>query len=240
MERSHEEHMIADNISAVMKNIEKACAKAGRDPDSVSLIAVSKTKPVEMLREAYDAGMRDFGENKVQEILDKMPQLPSDIRWHMIGHLQRNKVKYLIGRVAMIHSVDSVALAEQIEKESAKRGKVTDILLEVNAARETSKWGFAPENVLDAAREISALSHVRIRGLMTSAPLTDHPESNRPYFRQLRELLETLGASGYPHVKADTLSMGMTCDFEIAVEEGATIVRLGTVIFGRREPLGLR
>lgn len=235
MERSHEEHMIADNISAVMKNIEKACAKAGRDPDSVSLIAVSKTKPVEMLREAYDAGMRDFGENKVQEILDKMPQLPSDIRWHMIGHLQRNKVKYIIDKVYLIHSVDSLRLAEEISKEALKHDMTANILVEVNIAGEESKFGTSYDDAADLVLSIAKLPGICVKGLMTVAPFTECEEDNRKYFRALKQLSVDITKKNNDNINVgDILSMGMTGDYRTAVEEGAVYVRVGTGIFGER------
>ena len=227
--------MLAENLQQVNANIEKACAAVSRDPGEVTLVAVSKTKPVSMLQEAYDAGARVFGENKVQEIMDKYDQLPSDIQWHMIGHLQRNKVKYIADKVKMIHSVDSWELAQQIEKEAAKHDLVMDVLLEVNVAKEESKWGFSAEEVLDAAEKIGLLPHVRVRGLMTSAPYTENAETNRIYFRELHALYEELQHAGFKGVQADTLSMGMTGDYVVAVEEGATMIRVGTGIFGERD-----
>ena len=193
---------------------------------------------------AFSAGVRDFGENYVQELNEKTAFLSerpeyADIHWHMIGHLQKNKVKYLAGKVALTHSVDTVGLAGQIEKESAKRDVTTDILLEVNVAREESKWGFSPEETPAAAREIAALPHVRLLGLMTSAPYTEDPESNRVYFRELKTLADALKEEGLiagkDGVKTPVLSMGMTGDFEVAVEEGATMVRVGTAVFGARD-----
>ena len=231
--------VIISNLEEVEANIREACERAGRAREEVTLIAVSKTKPGEMIMEAYEAGMRHFGENKPQEMRDKCAVLPADIHWHMIGNLQRNKVKYVVGHACLIHSVDSVSLAEQIEKESAKQNQVTRILLEVNIAGEESKWGFDPENVRQAAREISSLPHVRVLGLMTSAPMTENPETNRIYFRGLNRLAQALAGEGLlsaedPDYRTPVLSMGMTGDFEVAVEEGATMVRVGTAIFGKR------
>ena len=226
--------MVAENLVQVQKNIEESCKKVNRDPGEVTLIAVSKTKPVEMLQEAYDAGARVFGENKVQEIMDKYDRLPSDIQWHMIGHLQRNKVKYIIDKVAMIHSVDSVRLAEEIHKESVKKGLVTQILLEVNVAEEESKFGFHVEEVEDALKQIQELSGVCVRGLMTIAPFVDNPEDNRPVFQKLNKLYVDMKTKNIDNDTMNILSMGMTGDFEVAVEEGATMVRVGTGIFGAR------
>lgn len=227
--------MIADHIHAVQTAIEQACARSGRDASAVTLMAVSKTKPNEMLLEARKAGLTVFGENYVQELCAKIDSLPKDFIWHMIGHLQRNKVKYIIGKVALIHSVDSLRLAEQIEKEAAKVGVIQDILLEINVAGEESKWGFTLQNAEEMACTISAFPHLRIKGLMTSAPYTLHPEENRIYFRQLRQCFEQLGNLSLPNVSMEVLSMGMTGDYEVAVEEGATLVRVGTGIFGERD-----
>ena len=181
------------------------------------------------------AGQKLFGENYVQEIREKYEELGDACEWHMIGHLQRNKVKYIADKVKMIHSVDSWELAQQIEKEAAKHDLVMDVLLEVNVAKEESKWGFSAEEVLDAAEKIGLLPHVRVRGLMTSAPYTENAETNRIYFRELHALYEELQHAGFKGVQADTLSMGMTGDYVVAVEEGATMIRVGTGIFGERD-----
>lgn len=226
--------MVADNLEKVKENIAEACRKAGRDPGEVTLIAVSKTKPVELLREAYDAGARCFGENKVQEIMDKYPQLPADIQWHMIGHLQRNKVKYIVDKVKMIHSVDSLRLAETIEQEASKRGVQVPVLLEVNVAQEESKFGLKTDEVLPLAEAVSAFPHIKIQGLMTIAPYVDDPEENRGIFRQLKKLSIDIEAKNINNVTMSVLSMGMTGDYQVAVQEGATMVRVGTGIFGER------
>ncbi len=226
--------MIKDNLEEVEENIRKACEKAGRDPKEVTLVAVSKTKPVSDVEEAYACGMRDFGENWVQELTEKIPVLPEDIRWHMIGHLQRNKVKYIIDKVAMIHSVDSFRLAEEIQKQAEKKDVQMDILLEVNIAQEESKFGFKAEEVEAAAREISALDRVHIKGLMTSAPFVEDGEENRKYFKAMRELAVDISQKKINNVDMSVLSMGMTADYITAVEEGATMVRVGTAIFGKR------
>ena len=225
---------ISDNLVYVEQRIREACERSGRQRDEVTLIAVSKTKPVPDLAEALRCGYDVFGENKVQEIRDKSPMLPASVHWHMIGHLQANKVKYLIGTVDMIHSVDNQKLAEEIEKQAAKHDVIMDVLCEVNMAGEESKFGLTPEETPAFVREIAALPHLRIRGLMTIAPYTEDPESNRVYFRGLRELKERINAAGIQGVEMDILSMGMTGDYEVAIEEGATFVRVGTGIFGER------
>ena len=227
--------MITENLEQVRKNIEEACRAVNRDPGEVTLISVSKTKPVSMLQEAYDAGSRDFGENKVQEIMDKYPQLPSDIRWHMIGHLQRNKVKYIVDKVALIHSVDSLRLAETIENEAAKHNVTVPILIEVNVAQEESKFGLKTEEVLSLVESVAALPHINIKGLMTIAPYVEDPEENRGILRQLKKLSVDIAAKNINNVNMSVLSMGMTGDYQVAVQEGATMVRVGTGIFGERD-----
>ena len=226
--------MLARNLQQVNTNIERACAAAGRTPNEVTLVAVSKTKPVSMLQEAYDAGARVFGENKVQEIMDKYDQLPSDIQWHMIGHLQRNKVKYIIDKVAMIHSVDSLRLAQTIEQEAAKKNLVMPVLLEVNVAEEDTKFGLKVDEVLPLLEEISNFPHIQVKGLMTIAPFVENPEENRKVFRTLKKLSVDIGAKNINNVTMSVLSMGMTGDYQVAIEEGSTMVRVGTGIFGER------
>ena len=225
---------VCENYQAIEEKVREACKKAGRDRKEVTLIAVSKTKPLSMIEELLPLGVRDFGENKVQELVDKYEQLPKDIRWHMIGHLQRNKVKHLIGRTALIHGVDSLRLAEEIEKEAAKQDIIVDILLEVNIAGEESKFGIAPGETLELVKTVSALQHVRLRGLMTIAPFTDTPEENREHFHALKQLSVDIAQKNIDNVSMEILSMGMSNDYEIAVEEGATYVRVGTGIFGMR------
>lgn len=227
--------MIRENIEFVEKEITEACSRAGRDRNQVSLIAVSKTKPVGMLQEAYDAGTRDFGENRVQELMEKMPVLPADIRWHMIGHLQRNKVKYIVGKVWMIHSVDSLELAEEISKEAVKKQVTVRILLEVNVAEEESKFGVTVQEALGLAEAAAKLPGIRVEGLMTIAPYTEVPEENRIYFQRLKQLSVDIYDKNIDNVNMNVLSMGMTGDYSIAVEEGATYVRVGTGIFGERK-----
>lgn len=226
--------MVQENLEAVEAKLHAACNKAGRKRDEVCLIAVSKTKPLPLLKEAYEAGVRDFGENKVQELIDKIPQMPSDVRWHMIGHLQRNKVKYIIDKVSMIHSVDSLRLAEEISSEAVKKGVEVDILIEVNVAQEDSKFGVAVEEAPALVENISRLPGIQVRGLMTIAPFTEDPEKNRPYFKNLLQLSVDIMQKTIDNVSMDVLSMGMTGDYSVAVEEGATCVRVGTGIFGER------
>ncbi|WP_455618086.1 YggS family pyridoxal phosphate-dependent enzyme [Eisenbergiella sp.] len=226
--------MIKENLDRVQENIRNACARAGRKDDEVTLIAVSKTKPVSMLEEAYALGVRDFGENKVQELVDKAGQLPKDIRWHMIGHLQRNKVKYIIDKAYLIHSVDSLRLAEEISKEAVKHGVTVNILIEVNVAGEESKFGVSPEDTPVLIEEISRLPAIQVRGLMTIAPFVEKAEDNRIIFNALLKLYVDISRKNIDNVHMDFLSMGMTGDYEVAVEEGATFVRVGTGIFGER------
>lgn len=227
--------MIRENLKLTEEKIKTSCERAKRDREEVTLIAVSKTKPVEMLREAYAAGVRDFGENKVQELQEKIPVMPEDIRWHMIGHLQRNKVKYIVGKVWMIHSVDSLRLAEEISREALKRQLTVRILIEVNVAEESSKFGVKPDDAEALIREIAKLPGIRIEGLMTIAPYVEDPEDNREHFRKLKHLAVDISGKNIDNVYMNVLSMGMTGDYGVAVEEGATVVRVGTGIFGERE-----
>ena len=226
--------MILENIKQVEENIIKSCEKVGRDPKEVTLIAVSKTKPYTAIEEALPSGVLDYGENKVQELTEKYEILPKDIRWHMIGHLQRNKVKYLVGKVELIHSVDSLRLANQIETEFAKKNEIANILIEVNMANEESKFGITSETTEQLVREISKLEHVRIKGLMTIAPYTDNPKTNREYFRNMKKLSVDITEKNIDNVSMNVLSMGMTGDYQVAIEEGATMIRVGTGIFGER------
>lgn len=230
--------MILENLEEVNKRILSACKKAGRDPKEVTLIAVSKTKPASMIEEAYGAGARDFGENKVQELCEKHKELPQDIKWHMIGHLQRNKVKQIIGKTVLIHSVDSLRLAEQIEEEAGKQDLIIDILLEINVAEEDSKFGFKLEEAESAILKIATFPHVRIKGLMTIAPFVENSEENRSVFKKLRQFYVDMQRKNIDNVNMSLLSMGMTGDYEVAIEEGATLVRVGTGIFGTRYKIG--
>ena len=232
--------MVKENLQNVIDDMKIACEKSGRNINDVTLIAVSKTKPNELIMEAYESGVRDFGENKVQEIRDKYELMQEDRlmkdcppHFHMIGTLQKNKVKYLPGKVVLLHSVDSVSLAEVIDKEFAKKEFIARILIEVNVAKEDSKSGFYLEELEEKVAEMAKLSHIEIRGLMTVAPFTEHPEENRPVFRALRESLSSLQKK-FPSLPLMELSMGMSGDYEVAVEEGATIIRVGSFIFGER------
>ena len=226
---------LCENLKKVEENIAAACRKAGRDRSEVTLIAVSKTKPADMLQTVYDQNIREFGENTVQEMCEKMEVLPKDIHWHMIGHLQTNKVKYIVGKTALIHSVDSLHLAKEIEKQATKNNVIVPILIEVNIAEEESKFGIHREETIALVREIAQMEHVHIRGLMTIAPYVENPEDNRPYFREIRQLSVDIKQENIDNVNMDVLSMGMTGDYMVAIEEGATIVRVGTGIFGERQ-----
>ena len=227
--------MISDNLRTVEENIAAACERSGRTRDGVKLIAVSKTKPVEMLREAYDLGCRDFGENKVQELVDKYDRMPEDVRWHMIGHLQRNKVKYIVDKVYMIHSVDSIRLAEEISKEAVKKNVTVSVLVEVNVADEESKFGTGVDEAVSLVENISKLPNIIVKGLMTIAPYVENSEENRLYFAKLKQIYVDIIHKNIDNVFMEELSMGMTGDYEVAIEEGATYVRVGTGIFGERQ-----
>lgn len=226
--------MIQKNLAKVEENIAQACKRCGRDSKEVTLIAVSKTKPVTMIQEAMECGKREFGENKAQEMKEKYEVLPKDIKWHFIGHLQTNKVKYVVGRACLIHSVDSLHLAEAVEAESAKKDVISDILIEVNVAEEESKFGLKIEETLNLVENIAKMPHIRIKGLMTIAPFVENQEENRVVFRKLRELSVDIAKKNIDNVSMSVLSMGMTNDYEVAIEEGATYVRVGTGIFGER------
>lgn len=226
--------MLKENLINVQREISLACKKANRDPSEITLIAVSKTKPVEMLNEIYDCNVRDFGENKVQELCDKYEVLPNDIKWHMIGHLQTNKVKYIVDKVELIHSVDSLRLAEEIQKQAEKKDVVVPILVEVNIAQEDSKFGTSKEEAIELVKQISKLDHIQIKGLMTIAPYVENPEDNRVYFRGIKDLSVDIDSQNIDNVSMQILSMGMTNDYQVAIEEGATMVRVGTGIFGER------
>ena len=226
--------MLREQFEEVERRIKEACLRSGRNRDEITLIAVSKTQPIERLKEAYDFGTRVFGENKVQEILDKHEQLPDDIKWHMIGHLQRNKIKYIIDKAALIHSVDSLRLAEAIDKEAEKHNVTAHILAEVNIAGEESKFGLRTEEVKPFMREMSRFQNICLHGLMTIAPYVEKPEENRTYFADLHKLFVDIANENIDNVNMSILSMGMTNDYEIAIEEGATMIRVGTGLFGAR------
>lgn len=227
--------MIKENLELVWKNMQEACQNVQRTPEEVSLIAVSKTKPVSMLMEAYGQGCRRFGENKVQELVDKYEAMPKDIQWHMIGHLQRNKVKYIVDKVALIHSVDSLKLAQEISREAVKKQVQVSILIEVNIAGEDTKFGVSKEEAEQLICQIAPLPGIHIKGLMTIAPYVVNPEENRQYFAQLKQLSVDIKQKNIDNVSMNVLSMGMTGDYRVAIEEGATCVRVGTGIFGERQ-----
>lgn len=226
---------IAANLHAIEQRIIHACTRCGRDPQQVSLIAVSKKKPAELIEQAAAAGQPLFGESYVQEFVDKQQQITAAAQWHFIGALQSNKVKYLRGRTDLIHSVDRLSLAKEISKQWGKIDQTAEILIQVNVGDEQSKAGVAPEAAESLVRAVAQLPHIRIRGLMTLPPYHDDLEQVRPWFRQLRQLAQQLDRLQLPGVSMQTLSMGMSHDFEIAIEEGATLIRVGTAIFGRRE-----
>ncbi|HJD38860.1 MAG TPA: YggS family pyridoxal phosphate-dependent enzyme [Candidatus Blautia stercoripullorum] len=225
---------VCENYKVIEKKVEQACIRAGRKKEDVTLIAVSKTKPISMIQELLPLGVRDFGENKVQELTEKEELLPKDIRWHMIGHLQRNKVKYVVGKACMIHSVDSLRLAEEISKEALKKQISVPILVEVNVAGEESKFGVSVQEAPSLIEQICCLPGLQVKGLMTIAPYVEDPEENRIVFRNLRKLSVDIREKNFDNVTMDILSMGMTGDYEVAIEEGATHVRVGTGIFGER------
>lgn len=230
--------MISDNIQNIENKIIAACDRAGRNRDDITLIAVSKTKPVEIIKEVYNNNIYTFGENKVQELRDKYEDIKGEgldkLKWHMIGHLQRNKVKYIVDKVDLIHSVDSLRLAKQIDKEAKKRDINMDVLIQVNIGDDPKKFGFKPEETEEAIVKISKLEGINIKGLMTMPPYVTNPEENRDYFKKMHQLFVDIDSKNIDNVTMETLSMGMTGDYEVAIEEGATMVRIGTGIFGER------
>ena len=226
--------MVKENLKMVEENIRKACERSNRDPKEVTLIAVSKTKPVEMIREAIDYGMKDYGENKVQEMCDKISVIPEKLNSHLIGHLQRNKVKYIVDKACLIHSVDSLRLAEQINNEAKKKNVVCNILIEVNIAQEETKFGISKDEVRDLLNAVKGLENIKVKGLMTIAPFVEDAEDNRVYFREMYKLFIDMRQEKADNIEMEVLSMGMTGDYQVAIEEGATMVRVGTGIFGER------
>lgn len=227
--------MIQKNLENVRKNMENACERAGRSMDEITLIAVSKTKPLPMLEEAYANGYRHFGENKVQELVDKEEKLPKDIHWHMIGHLQTNKVKYIVDKVFMIHSVDSLKLAQEISRQALLKNVDVSILIEVNIANEETKFGVAYEDALTFVEKVASLPAIHVKGLMAIAPYVEIADKNREYFAKLKQLSVDIMSKNIDNVTMDVLSMGMSGDYQVAIEEGATMVRVGTGIFGERQ-----
>ena len=226
---------IADNLNIIRDRIAAAALKAGRDPATVRLVSVSKTQPAEAVAEAARGGQFLFGENYVQEFAAKVADVKEPVEWHFIGSLQSNKVKYIAGLVTLIHSVDRLSLAEEIDRQWGKLGKSCDVLIQVNIAEEATKSGTTSAGLLDLVRSVAGLPHIRVRGLMTMPPFFDDPEGARPYFRELRRLAGEIAAAGIPGLTMAELSMGMSGDFEAAIAEGATLVRIGTAVFGERQ-----
>lgn len=227
--------MLRDNLKVVEDNIQKACDRVNRPRQEVTLVAVSKTKPLSLVENVLDLGILEFGENKVQELLDKHQDIYSPVHWHLIGHLQTNKVKYIVDKVALIHSVDSYKLALQIQKEAIKKEVHVNILIQVNIANEDTKFGVSAAETLELIEQIKGLTNVHVKGLMTSAPFVDNPELNRDHFKHLHDLFVDIKGKNLDNIDMSILSMGMTNDYEVAIEEGSTMVRIGTGIFGTRE-----
>lgn len=226
--------MVKENYTYIKQQVEETARNCGRNPEDVTLIAVSKTKPLEAIEELITIGVEDFGENKVQELCDKYENVSTPVKFHLIGHLQTNKVKYIVDKACLIHSVDSVKLAQTIQKEAVKKGVIAQILIEVNVAEEDSKFGLHTEEVLPFVEEIAAYPNIHVNGLMTIAPFVEDPEENRKYFRTLKQLSLDIASKNIDNIDMNVLSMGMTNDYKVAIEEGATMVRVGTAIFGAR------
>lgn len=231
---------IAANIEKVRTRINEAAKRAGRDPGEITLMAVSKTMPAEAITAAFDCGITLFGENRVQELLEKLPKLDMTGRSvHLIGHLQTNKVKYIIDKVDMIESLDSLHLAKEIDSQAKKAGRIMDVLVEVNIGKEESKSGVFPEDLPDFIDQLSQFNNIKIRGLMAIPPFNEDKEKTRPYFAQMRKLFIDIGTKKSDNMNMSILSMGMSSDFDVAIEEGSTIVRVGTAIFGKRNYVGV-
>ena len=226
--------MVKENYKYIKQQVDETARNCGRDPEDITLIAVSKTKPLENIEELITIGVKDFGENKVQELCDKYENVSAPVNFHLIGHLQTNKVKYIVDKACLIHSVDSVKLAQTIQKEAAKKGVIAQILIEVNVAEEDSKFGLHTEEVLPFVEEIASYPNVHVNGLMTIAPFVENPDENRGYFRTLKQLSLDIASKNIDNIDMNVLSMGMTNDYKVAIEEGSTMVRVGTAIFGAR------
>lgn len=226
--------MLKENLAQVQSKINDACLRANRNPNEITLIAVSKTKPLSNIETLVTYGATEFGENKVQELCDKYENISTPVNWHLIGHLQTNKVKYIVDKACLIHSVDSIHLAKAIEKEAAKKDIVVNVLIQVNMAKEESKFGIDEEEIYDFIHQIKDLYHIKVKGLMTIAPFVENPEENRQVFRKMHQLLLDIKSKNIDNIDMCILSMGMTNDYEVAIEEGSTMVRVGTGIFGER------
>ncbi|MDD4371217.1 MAG: YggS family pyridoxal phosphate-dependent enzyme [Anaerostipes sp.] len=227
--------MLVERYEQVKQNVKNACQKVNRSADEITIIAVSKTKPLSMVEELRNHGVMEYGENKVQEITRKFEEVSEPVHWHLIGHLQTNKVKYIVDKVVMIHSVDSLKLAKQISKEAKKKGVQVPVLLQVNLAHEDSKFGMSKEELLENIQEIGQLEGIQVKGLMQIAPYAQNPEENRCYFKEMKQLSIDIKGKNFDNVDMSVLSMGMTNDYEVAIEEGATMIRVGTGIFGERD-----
>lgn len=227
---------IKENIDDIVKRIEVTCKKAGRNPNDITLIAVSKTVESPKVREALEAGIDNLGENRVQELIKKYEDLKdTDIKWHMIGHLQKNKVKYIIDKTVLIHSVDSLSLAEEIDKRAKNKGLVANVLIELNIGEEESKFGIKEENVYDFIKSLENFENIRVLGLMTVAPFCENPEDVRWVFKKMKDIYDKISTMNLKNAEMKYLSMGMTNDFEVAIEEGSNMIRIGTAIFGARK-----
>ena len=227
---------IKDNIDEIVKRIEDTCKKAGRNPNDITLIAVSKTVESPKVREALEAGIDNLGENRVQDLIKKYEDLKdTGIKWHMIGHLQKNKVKYIIDKTVLIHSVDSLSLAEEIDKRAKNKGLVANVLIELNIGEEESKFGIKEENVYDFIKSLEDFENIRVLGLMTVAPFCENPEDVRWVFKKMKDIYDKISTMNLKNAEMKYLSMGMTNDFEIAIEEGSNMIRIGTAIFGARK-----
>lgn len=227
--------MIKDNIEYIQKHIQEALKISNKKNHNLTLIVVSKTQPISAIKEAYEAGIRDFGENRVQELREKMPALPKDIRWHMIGHLQKNKIKYIIQDIDMIHSVDSFLLAKEISQQAQKINRKIPVLLEVNIGEEESKFGYKIQELYEDLNSLASLDGIQIKGLMCVPPFSDNMEDSRPYFRKLFNLMVDIASKNIDNIDMNSLSMGMSGDFPVAITEGANYLRIGTSIFGERD-----
>ena len=231
---TEDQKIIRENYEKILSRVREAAARSGREPGEIKVIAVSKTVTADRVKAAFDAGLTDFGENRVQELCDKTDILDIGCNWHLIGHLQTNKVKYIADRVSMIHSLDSLELADEIRKRAQKAGRRMDVLIQVNVAGEESKFGIKPEETLEFVKAVGKMENIKVKGLMTIAPMAENPENIRWVFANLRKLLIDIRKENIDNIDMDYLSMGMSNDFEVAIEEGSNMVRIGTALFGKR------